>query len=125
MPSNPPNFLLQSDLGNYTAPVVVVPQDNDSDTNSIVENLVDTSPQPEIPQRNKTPPPLPSIDFDRLLKERDELIRHLQHEVESNQRAVRAAAMEKQEYENKVQEHFAKVNQELSQTQHELTHASE
>lgn len=126
MPQNPPNFLVQSDLGNYTAPVVVVPQDSESDTNSIVENLVDTSSpsgtsEPEVPPRSKTPPPLPSIDFDRLLKERDELIRHLQQEVENNQRALRSAAMEKQEYDNKVQEHFAKVNQELSQTKQELT----
>jgi huntingtin interacting protein 1 len=123
LPQNPPNFLLQSDLGNYTAPVVVLPQDAESDTNSIVENLVDTTspPEPEVPPRSKTPPPLPSIDFDRLLKERDELIRHLQQEVENNQQSLRRAAAEKEEYGNKVQEHFAKVNQELSQTKQELT----
>lgn len=125
LPQNPPNFLVQSDLGNYTAPVVILPQESESDTSSIVENLVDTSPsEPEIPQRNKTPPPLPSIDFDKLLKERDELIRHLQQEVENNQRTLRSVAAEKQEYDNKVQEHLAKINQELSQTKQELTNTS-
>lgn len=122
LPQNQPNFLLQSDLGNYTAPVVVVP-DNESDTNSIVENLVDMSlpSEPEVPPRNKTPPPLPSIDFDRLLKERDELIRHLQQENENNLKTIRSAAAEKEEYDMKVKEHFAKINQELSQTKQELT----
>lgn len=102
-----------------------MPQDTESDSNSIVENLVDTSspvePEPELPPRNKTPPPLPSIDFDRLLKERDELIRHLQQEMEKHQQMFRNVAMEKREYENQVQEHVAKINQELSQARNELT----
>lgn len=107
--------------------MVVLPQDTESETNSIVEeNLVDTSPsEPELPPRSKTPPPLPSIDFDRLLKERDELIRHLQQEMEKHQQVIRSTAMDKREYENKVQEHVAKINQELSQTRNELTNTSE
>lgn len=121
LPSNPPNFLIQSDLGNYTAPVVVLPQDTESETASIVE-LVDTSSpsEPELPPRSKTPPPLPSIDFDRLLKERDELIRHLQLEMEKHQQMFQSAAIEKREYENQVQEHVAKINQEMSQIKNEL-----
>lgn len=128
LPSNPPNFLVQSDLGNYTAPVVVLPQDQESETNSIVENLVDTSSsqsEPELPPRAKTPPPLPSIDFDRLLKERDELIRHLQQEMEKHHQMNHSIAIEKRDYENKVQEHVAKLNQELLQTRNELTNTRE
>lgn len=126
LPSNPPNFMEQSDLGNYTAPVVVVPQDtNDGDNNSIVENLVDTSSaEPELPPRRHNtppPPPLPAIDFDSLLKERDELIRHLQQEMERQKQMMRATAMEKQKYEGQVQEHVAKINSELSQTRNDLT----
>lgn len=125
LPSAPPNFLVQSDLGNYTAPVVVVPQEpesNDGDNNSIVENLVDTSlAEPELPPRSKTPPPLPTVDFDNLLKERDELIRHLQHELERQQQVLRSSTAEKRNYEGQVQEHVAKMNSELSQTKSELT----
>lgn len=123
LPSAPPNFLVQSDLGNYTAPVVVVPQEsNDGDNNSIVENLVDTtSPEPELAPRSKTPPPLPTVDFDNLLKERDELIRHLQQEMERHQQMLRATTTEKREYEGQVQEHVAKINSELSQARNELT----
>lgn len=64
---------------------------------------------------------MPSIDFDRLLKERDELIRHLQQEMERHQQMNHSIAIEKREYENKVQEHVAKLNQELLQTRNELT----
>lgn len=126
LPSNPPNFLVQSDLGNYTAPVVVVPQEtNESDTSSIVGDLVDTTvePEPELPPRYKTPPPppLPSIDFDSLLKERDEMIRHLQHEMEKQNQHIKMSAAEKREYEGHVQEHVAKINSELTDTRNELT----
>lgn len=129
LPANPPNFLVQSELGNYTAPVVVVPQEsNDSDSVSIVENLVDTSflppPEPELPPRSKTPPPLPSIDFDRLLKERDEMIRQMQQEMERQRQVVKQSAAEKREYEHKVQDHVAKLNSELNQTQNELSNMS-
>lgn len=60
LPNNPPNFLMQSDLRNYQAPVVVIPQE--------VDNLVDTSGPPtpspsetdSIQQRREpTPPPPP------------------------------------------------------------------
>ena len=123
LPANPPNFLVQSDLGNYTAPVVVVPQEsNDSDNNSIVGDLVDTSPmEPELPPKTKTPPPLPSIDFDTLLKERDEMIRHMQVELQRQQQVVRHAENEKREYEGKVQEHVAKINSELTEAQSEVS----
>lgn len=119
LPSQPPNFLVQSDLGNYTAPVVVVPQDtndtNDAnDNNSFVENLVDTSPsvpEPELPPRSKTPPPLPSIDFDKLIKERDELIRHMQHEVQQHQQIVKQSVVEKREYEHRISQQINKMNE--------------
>ena len=91
LPAHPPNFLVQSDLGNYTAPVVVIPQDIE-EPEPIVENLVDTTtmssspPTPVLPPRSQQhtpqPPPLPPIDFDRLIRERDELIRQLQGEIE-------------------------------------------
>lgn len=125
LPPSPPNFLVQSDLGNYTAPVVVVPDSNDSDTSSIVGDLVDTTvePEPELPPRYKTPPPppLPSIDFDILLKERDEMIRQMQHEMEKQNQIIKMSTVEKREYQGQVQEHVAKINSELTDTRNELT----
>lgn len=127
LPRNQPNFLVQSDLGNYTAPVVVVPEtESERDNNSIVGDLVDMSPEPEppapeIPPRSKTPPPLPPIDFDRLLKERDELIRHLQHEMEKLHQITKQSNYQKQELENRMHEEVAKARSELSQTQEQLT----
>lgn len=131
LPHNQPNFLVQSDLGNYTAPVVVVPEtesDNNSIASSIVDNLVDMSPEPEsqaqapeIPPRMKTPPPLPAIDFDRLLKERDELIRHLQQELEKLHHITRHTTQEKHQLENRMQEEIARARSELNHTREELT----
>lgn len=88
LPESPPNFLMQSDFGNYTAPIVVMPEES-----PVVEDLVDTnsvstnaaSPpapvQPELPPR-PTPAPTPTIDFEKLIQERDNLIQHLQMELE-------------------------------------------
>lgn len=122
LPGQPPNFLVQSDLGNYTAPVVVVPQEsNEPDNNSIVDNLVDMEPEPTPAPRAKTPPPLPSIDFDALLKERDEMIRQMQREVERHQQMSRQAEADKREYESRVQEHVAKINSELSDAKQEAS----
>lgn len=87
LPNTQPNFLVQSDLGNYTTPVVVIPQEQDN-VSVMSESLVDTSapPTPVLPPRtrsNPTPPPLPpAIDHDKLLMERDDLIKHLQTEIQ-------------------------------------------
>lgn len=68
LPKNPPNFLQQSDLGNYTAPrLKIMAEDtvSESDNNSVVDNLVDTQaeeppptpPVRETPVRSEPPPP--------------------------------------------------------------------
>jgi huntingtin interacting protein 1 len=88
LPNTPPNFLVQSDLGNYTAPVVVIPDQEPDQVSVMSESLIDTSapPTPVLPPRtrsNPTPPPLPpAIDHDKLLQERDDLIKHLQTEIQ-------------------------------------------
>lgn len=108
----------------FLAPVVVVPQEtNEPDNASTVENLVDTSlvAPPDLPPKTKTPPPLPQIDFDALLKERDGLIRILHQEIEKQQQVMRQTAAEKNEYENRVQEHVAKINSELTQARSNLS----
>jgi huntingtin interacting protein 1 len=117
LPSSPPNFLVQSDLGNYIPPVVVV-NSQDSDANSVVENLVDTS-QPEMPVMVKTPPPLPSIDFDTLLKERDEMIRNQRVEIDHQQKIMERMTQQQLELrgqEQYAQEKLATLSFELTET---------
>lgn len=121
LPPNPPNFLIQGELVNFTSPNdVVVQEANGSNSNSLIDfvdvDLIDTSLplEPESPHKSKTPPPLPSIDFDRLLKERDEVISQMQHEMEKNEESLQDLTAEKQEYENLVQffAHKAQVEEE-------------
>lgn len=66
LPSGPPNFLVQADLGNYTAPRIVLITDNNDnssemgDANSVVDNLVDTNERKvnvENVEMVATPPP--------------------------------------------------------------------
>ncbi|XP_063708138.1 huntingtin-interacting protein 1 isoform X2 [Culicoides brevitarsis] len=129
LPENPPNFLMQSDFGNYTAPVVVMP-----DESPVVEDLVDTnfvapvshSPppaqQPELPPR-PTPPAsaTPSIDFEKLIQERDNLIQHLQMELERKTKFIQKASHEQREQQLKIEEHIANLASELSQAKEEMT----
>lgn len=129
LPSSPPNFLLQSELGNYHPPVVVVPQESiEPDNNSIVENLVDTSTfQPEFVQKPRTPP-LPSIDFDALLKERDEVIRRQQAEIaeidQQRRQIIKTALDEKRDLEGRIQEHVTMLNSELTEARNALSNSS-
>jgi huntingtin interacting protein 1 len=121
LPSQPPNFLIQSDLGNYVAPVVVVAT-QDADNTSMVENLVDTS-QPEMSVMVKTPPPLPSIDFDSLLKERDQVIRNQREEISHQQKIMERMTQQQLELrtqEQNVQEKLATISFELTETKNEL-----
>lgn len=75
LPKNPPNFLQQSDLGNYTAPrLKIIAEDtaSESDTNSVVDNLVDTQAQ-ETPRespvrREPTPPPPAPSKYNKNLQ---------------------------------------------------------
>lgn len=80
LPENAPNFSSQVDFGAYTPPVVVIPEqdpepllDMSMPTSSSTPSLQDDSPQD---------PPTPTVNFEQLIRERDELILHLQTEVD-------------------------------------------
>jgi huntingtin interacting protein 1 len=73
LPGNPPNFLVQADLGNYTAPKIVLMNENnndgdgDGDANSVVGDLVDTVDTAPPRVVEETVPPLPpSEEFFKL-----------------------------------------------------------
>jgi len=40
---NPPNFLIQSELRTYVTPMVVLPPEETIDSETAIENLIDTS----------------------------------------------------------------------------------
>lgn len=94
LPEMAPNFSSQVDFGEYQAPVVVMPEEVIEP--ELVENLVDVnmvappSPPPppvhEVPvHRQPPPPPPPTVDFEALIRGRDDHIMHLQTEIERHQ----------------------------------------
>ena len=97
LPENAPNFSSQVDFGSYQAPVVVIPEPDpepepEPEPEPILANLVDTtdspppipSREPEPRHQHASPPPSqhPTVDFELILRDRDELIRHLQSEID-------------------------------------------
>lgn len=77
LPDNAPNFSSQVDFGAYRPPVVVVPEPE-----PLVDMTMSQGAAP--PQEDDSPvePPPPTVNFEQLIRERDELIMHLQSEVD-------------------------------------------
>lgn len=79
LPENAPNFSSQVDFGAYRPPVVVVPEPDP-------EPLVDMSMSQgtATPQEDDSPdePPPPTVNFEQIIRDRDDLIMHLQSEVD-------------------------------------------
>lgn len=84
LPEKAPNFSSQVDFGSYTAPVVVIPEQEPEEPEPIVDNLVDMSAG--RPVETAAPvtaePPAPTVNFEQIIRERDDLIQHLQMEVD-------------------------------------------
>lgn len=79
----PPNFLLQAELRTYVTQEVVVPPEEDEPSEG---NLIDTSDASfdrvdSHSQRSMSPPQPPQAHIDAIA-ERDNLIKHLQQELE-------------------------------------------
>uniref|UniRef100_A0A182NNG3 4-hydroxyphenylpyruvate dioxygenase n=1 Tax=Anopheles dirus TaxID=7168 RepID=A0A182NNG3_9DIPT len=138
LPEAPPNFELQSDLGNYQTPVVVMP-DSDPIENEpeppAVGNLIDTveatPPIPELPHHNShqqvqsaAAPVVPVaqvMELERLIQERDDLIRHLQMETQRLSNHLKAITIEQRDVQCRMEDQIATLNAELTQSQGELT----
>uniref|UniRef100_A0A2M4BAD3 Putative actin-binding protein n=1 Tax=Anopheles marajoara TaxID=58244 RepID=A0A2M4BAD3_9DIPT len=140
LPEAPPNFQQQSDLGNYQAPVVVMPDSDptDNEPEPVVSNLIDTAeaapPIPELPQHNhqhnnhqqsvSQSPVVPIaqvIELERLIQERDELVRHLQTETQRLSNHVKAITMEQRDVQSRMEEQIAALRAQLAQRHDELT----
>uniref|UniRef100_A0A7G3ACX7 Putative actin-binding protein n=1 Tax=Lutzomyia longipalpis TaxID=7200 RepID=A0A7G3ACX7_LUTLO len=121
LPSHAPNFSSQVDFGEYQAPVVVIPdQEPEPDVEEFVDNLVDMTMQQQRPHEVEQPPPPPAVDFEKLIIERDELIRHLQLEVDRLGRTVKSCNVENRELQTRFEEQMATMHSELAQAQDEM-----
>uniref|UniRef100_A0A182J915 I/LWEQ domain-containing protein n=1 Tax=Anopheles atroparvus TaxID=41427 RepID=A0A182J915_ANOAO len=135
LPDAPPNFQQQSDLGNYQAPVVVMPDsdptDNEPEPMPAVDNLIDTAeaapPIPDLPQHNNHQQSAPAvvpvtqvIELERLIQERDDLIRHLQMETQRLSNHLKMLSIEQRDVQCRMEEQIATLNDHLTQSQGEL-----
>lgn len=86
LPEKAPNFSSQVDFGSYTAPVVVIPEQEaeEPEPEPLVNNLVDMGAVREVESVAPVAaePPTPSVNFEQIIRERDDLIQHLQMEVD-------------------------------------------
>ncbi|XP_045498082.1 huntingtin-interacting protein 1 isoform X5 [Colias croceus] len=123
LPSNPPNFLLQSDFGTYVAPVVSIPEPPPDEVDAI-GSLIDTSetisqvstpPRHDSLETRATPSPAP----DPLL-ERDRLIDHLQTELKRMRTEVSQIVQERNTMLSSMREHCARVETQLHAARNEL-----
>lgn len=140
LPDAPPNFEQQSDLGNYQAPVVVMPDSDpmEHDTESVVsDSLIDTTeaapPIPELPVNHhhhnnvqQAAPPSAALskqvlELERLLKDRDDLIRHLQMEIERLTNYVKSLTIEQRDVQHRLEDQIAQLNSHLTDTRAEVS----
>uniref|UniRef100_A0A182LXA7 I/LWEQ domain-containing protein n=2 Tax=Anopheles culicifacies TaxID=139723 RepID=A0A182LXA7_9DIPT len=138
LPEAPPNFEQQSDLGNYQTPVVVMPDSDPIDNepeHPAIDNLIDTTeatpPIPELPHANNhhqsaaaAAPVVPVaqvMELERLIQERDDLIRHLQMETQRLSNHLKAVSIEQRDVQCRMEDQIATLNAQLTQSQGELT----
>lgn len=124
LPETPPNFLVQSDLGRYKTPVIVLPPEDTghpNDSDSVVDgNLVDMSETSsvtgdlvDLPHQNG------SISPD-VLAERDKLIEHLQQEIARLRMEIQRLVYEHQRIVDQLHEKIAELQVDLATKDSEL-----
>ncbi|XP_046965545.1 huntingtin-interacting protein 1 isoform X4 [Vanessa cardui] len=112
LPSNPPNFLLQSDFGTYVTPVVSIPEQPPDEVDA-VGSLIDTSDtisQRASPERVEPDP----------IVERDRLIDHLQNELKRMRSEVSQIIQERNTMLGSMREHCTRMESQLRATKNEL-----
>ncbi|XP_055601255.1 huntingtin-interacting protein 1 isoform X9 [Uranotaenia lowii] len=135
LPDVQPNFEQQSDLGNYQAPVVIMPNsDPIDDTESVIsESLIDTTeaapPIPDLPQNHvqqqqnhlQQQAHHQVLELERLLRERDDLIRQLQMEIERSTNYVKSLTIEQRDVQHRLEDQIAQLNSQLTNTEGQLS----
>ncbi|KAF5278472.1 hypothetical protein FQA39_LY05961 [Lamprigera yunnana] len=123
LPEKPPNFLMQAELTNYITQEVVVPTEEDDPSEG---NLVDTTDssfdQTDTPSQRslspaQMPPPQAHID---AIAERDNLIKHLQHELERLRFDNNRLSNDGMEMANKLHEQITHLETSLATKESEL-----
>ncbi|CAH0715383.1 unnamed protein product, partial [Brenthis ino] len=123
LPSNPPNFLLQSDFGTYVTPVVSIPELPPDEVDA-VGSLIDTS---DTISQATTPDHLDLVDTraspspapDPII-ERDRLIDHLQHELKRMRLEVSQIIQERNAMIGSMRENYTRMESQLHATKNEL-----
>lgn len=122
LPSNPPNFLLQSDFGTYVTPVVSIPEPSPDEHDSVA-SLVDTSdtisqaPSDMMEDFEARPSQSPQPD---PIVERDRLIDHLQNELKRMRSEVSQLVQERNTMLGSMREHCTRIESQLQTTKLEL-----
>ncbi|XP_049873149.1 huntingtin-interacting protein 1 isoform X3 [Pectinophora gossypiella] len=123
LPSNPPNFLLQSDFGTYVTPVVSIPEPPPDEVDA-VGSLIDTSDtisQATTPDHfetldtRATPSPQPDP-----IVERDRLIDHLQNELKRMRSEVSQLVQERNTMLSSMREHCTRLESQLHSAKIEI-----
>ncbi|KAJ0176494.1 hypothetical protein K1T71_007673 [Dendrolimus kikuchii] len=122
LPSNPPNFLIQSDFGTYVTPVVSIPEPPPDEVDA-VGSLIDTSDTmsqmtpDHLEELDTRPTPSPQPD---PVVERDRLIDHLQNELKRMRTEVSQLVQERNTMLGSMREHCTKLELQLQMAQTEL-----
>ncbi|CAH0691969.1 unnamed protein product [Spodoptera exigua] len=122
LPSNPPNFLQQSDFGTYVTPVVTIPEPPPDEVDS-VGSLIDTSDtmsqatMDNLEDFDARPSPSPQPD---PIVERDRLIDHLQNELKRMRSEVSQLVQERNTMIGSMREHCSRIETQLHNAKVEL-----
>ncbi|XP_037294301.1 huntingtin-interacting protein 1 isoform X2 [Manduca sexta] len=122
LPSNPPNFLLQSDFGTYVTPVVSIPEQPPDEVDT-VGSLIDTSDTlsqstfDHFEDLDTRPTPSPQPD---PIVERDRLIDHLQNELKRMRTEVAQLVQERNSMLGSMREHCNRLETQLQSAKTEL-----
>ncbi|CAG9561748.1 unnamed protein product [Danaus chrysippus] len=121
LPSNPPNFLQQSDFGTYVTPVVTIPELPPDEVDA-VGSLIDTSDtvsqsqmHTEVTDTRSTNSPVPDP-----IVERDRLIEHLQHELKRMRSEVSQIIQERNTMLGSMREHCTRLEAQMQNVKFEL-----
>ncbi|CAH2096013.1 unnamed protein product [Euphydryas editha] len=118
LPSNPPNFLLQSDFGTYVTPVVSIPEMPPDEVDA-VGSLIDTSDSFSQVSSSASPEQAAEPAPDPIL-ERDRLIDHLQNELKRMRTEVSQILQERNTMLGSMREHCTRMESQLRATKNEL-----
>ncbi|KAJ6648913.1 Huntingtin-interacting protein 1 [Pseudolycoriella hygida] len=123
LPEKAPNFGSQVDFGSYTAPVVVIPeQPEEPEPEPVVDNLVDMSVVRDVETVPPVAaePPKPTVNFENIIRERDDLIQHLQIEVDRMGKHLRIVTNEQRDAQAVLEQQITSLNSQLNDAHEEL-----